>query len=217
MHLMALGAPWQYAPAARRGCLTPCFPTPQRYSVLPDPSACRTAADLHKRHTRSQWPNREPSGRRAQTQFRGLSVGNTRVATDARISSRSAAFQPLPNEKPTPTPTEVLRASLYYSSCNPILVLRVYPQLLADTPSASARSARNAHKDLIYATPRRTQRQNHPLVPARVLREHRRCVREALHQGRPDRTRAPPGNDLAEPVTQPRIHVPARRATALRH
>ena len=111
-----------------------------------------------------QWPNREPFDQRAQVDFRGLSVGNTRVATDARISSRSAAFQPLPNEKPTPTPTESLHASPYYLSCNPIFVLRVYPHLLADTSSASARSTRTAHKDLIYATPRRTQRRNHALV-----------------------------------------------------
>ena len=162
-----------------------------------------------------QWPNREPFDQRAQLQFRGLSVGNTRVATDARNAVPSAAFQPLPNEKPTPTPTELLRTSLYYLPCNLVSFLRAH--LLADTPSASARSARNAHKDLIYATPRCTQRRNHALLCGRVLREHRRCAREPLRKGRPDRTRAPPGNDLAEPVTQPRIHVPARRATALRH
>ena len=56
---------------------------------------------------------------------------------------------------------------------------------------ASARFARTAHKDLIYATPRRTQRRNHALVRGCVLREHRRCVREALRQGRPNRTWAP--------------------------
>ena len=82
-----------------------------------------------------QWPNREPFDQRAQVDFRGLSVGNTRVATDARISSQSAAFQPLPNEKPTPTPTELLHASPYYLSCNPILVLRAYPHLLTAEPA----------------------------------------------------------------------------------
>ena len=136
-----------------------------------------------------QWPNREPSGQRAQIDFRGLFVANTRVATDARISSRSAAFRPLPNEKPTPTPTELLRTSLYYLPCNLVSFLRAH--LLADTPSASARSARTAHKDLIYATPRCTQRRNHALLCGRVLREHRRCVREALRQGRPNRTWTP--------------------------
>ena len=217
MHLMALGAPWQYAPAARRGCLTPCFPTPQRCSALPDPRRVERQMTCTNATPDRQWPNREPSDQRAQVDFRRLFVANTRVATDARISSQSAAFQPLPNGRSAPTPTELLRTPPYYLPYSPISALRVYPHLLADTPSASARSARTAHKDLIYATPRRTQRRNHALVRGRVLREHRRCVREPLRKGRPDRTRAPPGNDLAEPVTQPRIHVPIRRTTALRH
>ena len=58
-----------------------------------------------------QWPNREPSGQRAQIQFRGLFVGNTRVATDARIGSRSAAFQPLSNEKSMSALAEMLHKS----------------------------------------------------------------------------------------------------------
>ena len=58
-----------------------------------------------------QWPNREPSGQRARAQFRGLFVGNTRVATDARIGSRSAGFQPLSNEKSMSTLAKMLRKS----------------------------------------------------------------------------------------------------------
>ena len=151
-----------------------------------------------------QWPNREQSGQRAQAQFRGLFVGNTRVATDARNTVPSAAFQPLPNEKPTPTPTELLRTSPYYLPCNFVSFLRA--RLLADTPSASARSARTAHNGGIM-----------PLCAAAC------CVNTAVVCGKRSTRGAriepgrPPGNDLAEPVTQPRIHVPARRATALRH
>ena len=58
-----------------------------------------------------QWPNRGLSGQRARAQFRGLFVGSTRVATDARIGFRSAAFQPLSNEKSMPTLAKTLRKS----------------------------------------------------------------------------------------------------------
>ena len=136
-----------------------------------------------------QWPNREPFDQRAQVDFRGLFVGNTRVATDARNAVPSAAFQPLPNGRSAPTLTELLRTSLYYLPYNLILLSARTVDRRARL--ASAQSAKNAHKDLIYATPRRTQRRNHALVRGCVLREHRRCVREALRQGRPNRTWAP--------------------------